>query len=338
MKFLKTLLLFCILSNVAQAQKIPSNCAGSEQLYNTYYRDVQEMAAVYINHQKVPDTLQVTPPQLYMDTVFAALSAVYNMKNAQADTLFNSYCVHSENAYKQMLMDVYVDGSLWTNNWENRQITTGITNLDNLLAKYNFSVYKFSNGAGYRWATLITDSVINMYALADTLKKFSGIVDASAGQWPSLMIADRTYLSFTRDTVSYLSFILNWGHYKQYSQTWNYKIDNNCDVTLLSTIKRTYDQPDLYATPLYCNAFPLSVNSVKNNSLQLYPNPAGDQIAISGIQTVARIVVTDMYGKMFADRSIQNGAQINISTLSPGVYMATVTEGIHKETVKLIKL
>jgi hypothetical protein len=67
----------------------------------------------------------------------------------------------------------------WTHKWINYQITTGITTLDSLLAKYGFTVdnvYHWSNSPPT--VLLATTQLINTPALCDSLRSFQGILSA----------------------------------------------------------------------------------------------------------------------------------------------------------------
>ena len=60
----------------------------------------------------------------------------------------------------------------WTQQWQNLQITTGYSQLDNLLSAYGFDTVAFFSSYFMR-ATLITNQKLNLDALADSLIKFN---------------------------------------------------------------------------------------------------------------------------------------------------------------------
>ena len=88
-------------------------------------------------------------------------------------------------------------------------------------------------------------------------------------------------------------------------------------------------------------AKPTGVASVENDNIRVYPNPAIDQLNISGMDDVASISLFDLTGKVILTEMghAQNVQIINVESLNPGVYfvMLQKTSGA-KVMRKIIKL
>lgn len=70
-----------------------------------------------------------------------------------------------------------------------------------------------------------------------------------------------------------------------------------------------------------------SLNQANQNACKLYPNPAHEQLHISGIGTETNLTIYDFTGKALIEKTLKDDSQINISILEPGIYLLTV-EGI----------
>jgi hypothetical protein len=74
-----------------------------------------------------------------------------------------------------------------------------------------------------------------------------------------------------------------------------------------------------------------------NNVITIYPNPANNEIQISGINslaTEATIVVTNMLGQTVLARkfvSISQTHNINVSQIPAGVYCVEITTGLNEK-------
>jgi len=74
------------------------------------------------------------------------------------------------------------------------------------------------------------------------------------------------------------------------------------------------------------------------NTVQIFPNPAHDYIQIESKQRIHSLTIRNLNGDCL--KELRNpGKQINISDLSPGVYLIEILteEGlcIHKKMIKL---
>lgn len=78
----------------------------------------------------------------------------------------------------------------------------------------------------------------------------------------------------------------------------------------------------------------------KDNSLNLYPNPAKNQITvINSFEEEAQLVITDMSGKIvYSELLISNVSKINIENVAGGFYLARLSTNNKTQTSRLIIL
>lgn len=76
----------------------------------------------------------------------------------------------------------------------------------------------------------------------------------------------------------------------------------------------------------------------QNESFSIYPNPAtGGKVFLSSKSSdLKEIEIFDILGKKVMQTAVTNNKEINISGLTPGIYIITVKEAEHVATRKLI--
>jgi hypothetical protein len=81
-------------------------------------------------------------------------------------------------------------------------------------------------------------------------------------------------------------------------------------------------------------------NANPNFTINLFPNPAGDQLNVwvEGIQKRADIKVYDLMGKLVMQQASNNTlTQLNISKLTGGFYLVKVNDGKENKSAKFVK-
>ncbi len=71
--------------------------------------------------------------------------------------------------------------------------------------------------------------------------------------------------------------------------------------------------------------------------LQVYPNPAGETVTITGNAKINRVVIIAADGRKAAEKKINSERKLNIQELTRGVYLLQIFTGQGIQTVKLIK-
>ena len=75
------------------------------------------------------------------------------------------------------------------------------------------------------------------------------------------------------------------------------------------------------------------VEPIECNKINVYPNPAGDRIFVSG--DVAQIDIYSLAGQLILS---ENAGEVNVSHLNKGMYLVVVTDKVGKKTpVKIVK-
>ena len=97
-----------------------------------------------------------------------------------------------------------------------------------------------------------------------------------------------------------------------------------------------YKTPNLVSFSIEC---PLGTSEVKSQ-VQLYPNPAIDQVFITGINPQDDLYINDLMGRKISVNieyidSVKRS--IDVSNLKPGVYFINVSQGSNKQIIKFIK-
>ena len=83
----------------------------------------------------------------------------------------------------------------------------------------------------------------------------------------------------------------------------------------------------------------LSVNDYELSNVYVFPNPTKDIIKIDTIETIDKVVVVNQLGQRVLEINRKNlfNNKINLSSLSKGVYLMTVSAEKKSKTIKIIK-
>lgn len=93
---------------------------------------------------------------------------------------------------------------------------------------------------------------------------------------------------------------------------------------------------ELY-NPIYASIYP---ELVKEESILLYPNPAKNQLTVSGdfLKNGSRIKVSDIAGHLILEITSKSSvSEIDISSLGNGLYFVNISSGKNNLTLKFIK-
>ena len=88
--------------------------------------------------------------------------------------------------------------------------------------------------------------------------------------------------------------------------------------------------------------FPLSVNNVNGDAkgIAVYPNPVKNMLTIklNGKADEAKVAIADMTGKVVVVAALQQQeTNVDLSKLTPGIYLVKYTSGAYHETIKIVK-
>jgi hypothetical protein len=151
----------------------PNESAISDSLKNLYQEDGDRLAVRYLFSQGSSDTASVEIPEQLSSLFYKGLIYIYNFQSlnfSPASGLVSRIHTFPYPNLNSLIVSVDTSES-WTIAWQNRNITTGNTQIDKLLSPYNFQVSSFS----YSWAVLKTNINLNLLALASELEKIPGV-------------------------------------------------------------------------------------------------------------------------------------------------------------------
>lgn len=320
--FLIILFTLCFSSVKGQVQ---SNCTVPAYLLNAWNDDVKDLALKRIFDLKTSDTASIDIPQVYQDTIWKGLAAIYNIGDSLGtDSIFKKYCIHTHNSWRTAKQEylIYVDISVpWTQNWANYQIHTGVPALDSLTTRYGFSITTVVNIGSSYTIVLSTQQSINGKAFLDSLRSFNGIFDGDEAPG----VGDGNVIIYNKDdTGQYYDFYLKWGDCPAgctSARFWKYSVDSNCSVTLLSTAAMGFD---LFPSPSNCYLSVPSIQPHVVSTVLVYPNPAEDILNIkSETNKEINYKITDVTGKVDGYGATRTGA-IDVHGLSPGMYLLQI--------------
>lgn len=333
MKTYSVLILICILKASVYSQ-VQSSCQKSAELEYYYKMDVADLAMRRMFETNSPDTSQIEIPQIHLDSIWNGLSAIYNMSEfPERDSVFDIFCIHNLSSFSSILWPaiyIEVDTSVnWTGNWINGEIVTGNTGLDNFISSYNY--YILSSNPGYPHLVICSDSLINSYAVSDSLMSFSGI--ESAGPIPMTLDNNKIHYSIEGD-YQYFTFTLAWGDCLAgciYWQRWKFKVHYlDCTVELLELESNTSNN---LPNPVNCNITAIDDKTADSNEIVIYPNPAGERVTIcipndleDGVITLFDINGRRIIHEKFPDsyRKGNNCIALDISNVPAGVYFMEI--------------
>jgi hypothetical protein len=312
-------LLFCILFFFFPGHtfaQVPSTCIASPRLLSSYSDDVKYLALTRLYKIASADTAEIE-----------GLAAIRNVDSlVQGDSIFRSYCIHQYRKYYSLMVQVDT-AYAWTHQWASLNTITGIRSLDSLTRRHHFSVTHFySWGSPGNFAILTTDHILNLKVFSDSLLLFPGIIQVQLDN----LIGDGSRLTYTTDSERTYIFSLAWGdcpagctNFKD----WTYKVDNNCNVTLLPVVQSVTNG---WAVPVNCDRPQTGIAAPGPAfEINVYPNPAKDllNLSIKGGQGVYRYSVIDLYGRMLSSGETKNCSVISMKNFPAGILLLKIYDG-----------
>lgn len=124
--------------------------------------------------------------------------------------------------------------------------------------------------------------------------------------------------------------------------TYDWRVYSNCSLTEVSGFSYgQFTTSESGTTATKATATATEVNVDPKFTINLFPNPAGDQLNvwIEGIQKKADIKVYDLMGKLVMQQASSSNTltQINISKLTGGFYLVKVNDGKENRSAKFVK-
>jgi hypothetical protein len=329
----------CFLILVICNSQVPSSCAVPNALLTNYKTDVRHLTIQRLIQINSPYKDSIAIPQIYQDSIWQGLSAIYNVNSIlESDTVFDLFCIHTyPNSYSTCHgLRVSVNSAFsWTTQWQNLQIVTGYSALDNLMTTYGFTITNY-----YSWnlAIITTTQEINMEAFKDSLLTLDGIVAVN----PSVAAGAGDYLTYNSDGINKdINFVMGFddcpsgcmAHY-----TWKFRVYQDCSVEYLGAIDiNPYNTP--FPVPLNCN-----ISNIENPTNQkldfvtVFPNPTYDYLNINSTQIVD-FKICDISGRSLKIGTVTKETIVSLTDLSEGLYFIDFVDKANdlRKTIKIIK-
>lgn len=330
---MKALFLFLILlfSFSLKSQSVMSSCAASPTVTDLYRKDADRLALRREYHINMPEKDSVKINTTLRHNYLSALLAVYNATAIPArDTVINLLNIHSNPTPELNGLLIFADGgNFWMQSLLNSAVPTGYAPLDNLMSQYHLDVQTYYMASQYDVAVLRTDSNSNISAMAPRFAALASVLGASASAASSDVknITDSINPAFTLLTYSF-----GWGSCENgcdFRAYWTFKVYNDCKVEYVGAS----------GNPLVITG--LAQQAVSLHNLQVYPNPAQNQLSIAFDQPQynTEISLINALGQQVLHSSLHatNSQSLDLRGLPSGLYYLQVKDAEGMSVVKVVK-
>jgi hypothetical protein len=330
------LLLFSFMILNAQT---PSDCAVPQELIENYERDIKNLSLKRMAELSSPDFALISIPQAWQDTIAGGMAAIMNaLSLPESDSVFNLYCVHDLTGplqiYNEMLIQVDVSYP-WTQAWQNLNALTGNPAIDALVTRYGLTVSAFYDWSFADYALLHTDSLLNIYALIDSLVAVEGIISGepnaffgTAGKIEYQKLGDIRYYDF------YFQFNDCFDGCDNHRK-WMFKVNADCSVEYLGAENWGVFGIEPLPAPVNCNIFTSLRERQLHKRVSIYPNPSDGVFSIERLETGNILIIYDASGRILQMKRVE-GTTTQISIQTKGIYVLEVKRVNGIERHKLV--
>lgn len=304
-----------------------AQCTKSELLYQYYEWEIKNIALLRIEAFDHPDKDKVEIPEVWQDTVWEALSAVFNATDIpERDSIFDIFCIHhgsGQHAAIQSGMYVKLDTAFaWVKHWGNQEKITGNTFVDSIMAPIDFEIDNFFFNF-FQVVKIDFSQPINQKALARILDTIPGVVYAEQDQ----TIGDGGWILYDmQDGIRQISFSAGLGDCQAgclYRIFWGFDIYPDCNVVFTGRQGMLNPVFQLYHQNCNITSDEETVPYPETNHFWV-PNPFNNQLRITfenDLQPASRITVCDVTGRIvYENNQIYPGMQINTTSWHSGIY------------------
>ena len=331
---------FCLFLISVNAQ-----CGISPFIQQNYEFDAKILVLREIqNNPNDPDYDNPNLSQSRIDGYLEQLSAMYNnpQNSVDIDSIFNEFQFHADPVdlqYHNMLFHVDTDAS-WVQTLKDTG-TTGITDFDNILSQYQFSVSSFNDWttAPYSGKTIFelesTLDFTNRYALRDDLQNATTEDLNFNLTFFNDDICGYEGIPYTIETYELppqQASVVACDMYKNSSNDyWAFVLKDGCIFSnpntqlRFITVSNDCNQVNFSRT--------LSTEEAELTNVSIFPNPASSVLNIQGITDIQTVEVHNIQGKKITI-SPNNFTQIDISSLQSGIYFLKVINDQNRSVIK----
>jgi hypothetical protein len=110
-----------------------------------------------------------------------------------------------------------------------------------------------------------------------------------------------------------------------------------CTLSVPNGTKNTYQAALQWKDFTNIAEFVTAVPTLNDESISIYPNPVTDGFQIKGIEGIADIRLTDLYGRLLLQKQVRTNENVSISTLPTGMYIINISNNGVNYQKKVIK-
>lgn len=335
--------LFCI-SFLVNAQ-----CTIDPFIQQNYEFDAKLLVLREIeNNTNDPDYDNPIISQSRTDTYLEKISAIYNnpQNDVNIDSLFNEFQFHvsgSSTHYKTIYFSVDTNAS-WVQSLKDTG-TTGMTDFDNLLSQYQFTVSYFNDYTtppfmGKTIFELRTSfDILNTYALRDDFQTASpnAFMDYSLTFFNDDICSSYTGIPYTIET-----FELPPQQAPVTTSTFYEHPSSGYWYFILAAGCAPFSAPDFQfrfvSVSSDCSQInfsrTLSTEDSEISNFAIYPNPTSDKLQLQGITNIQQLEIYSILGKAIQIPLDVSSNIINVSSLKNGVYFLKVTDDQNRSVIR----
>jgi len=121
--------------------------------------------------------------------------------------------------------------------------------------------------------------------------------------------------------------------------TWVFEgIDkSNCTLYVPAGSKSSYQTADQWKDFLNIVEMTTAVPGINNTAIKIYPNPVTEYFQVEGIEGTAKLILSDLNGKMLLQKQIVNNEKIAAKNIGSGSYIVKVVTSQGATSTKLVK-
>lgn len=324
----KLFILLLVFASTLCRSQTPSDYSVPDELTTFYARDIKTLALKRMEQYQSPDLAFVRIPQTWQDTIAHGLAAILQSGLEEADSVFNSYCVHNNTGEKQIYNGLLIQVDInypWTQAWQNLNTITGNAYIDTLTSRYDLEISQFFDWSFGDYALLHTDSLWNIYALIDSLIIEPGVLGGEA----DALIGSAGRITYEKYAgVQYFDFWFQFNdcfdgcdNYRK----WMFKVQSDCTVEYLGFEDFGFFGIEPLPGPLDCNIYTSVPKTPYVDVLTVFPNPAINQITVQlknfFVFPVEFAIYTPDGKAVLQGKLTENNQKVDVSTLRRGLYI-----------------
>ncbi|RYJ44351.1 T9SS type A sorting domain-containing protein [Flavobacterium beibuense] len=268
---------------------------------------------------------------------------------AQAQLEFTVDASANWTGYANIFENNETQDYLWGSPWGLGDIKTVINTGDNTVTLYpNYNVYNTGDDPAYWTNDEYGNKVFEGSTYQESLEWVGQDVTFTGYVSSNTLIEDYTAVAFVKALNPDNNYSLDVYATAELIEGENFTITVPADqLTSGLLVQFGFSVTGLNGNPAHENdngnivvteAQELDTDSFSHNTLTLHPNPVSDMLTIANTQLVKNISIYNMMGqKVMENAPQQETAAVNVSSLTSGVYIISVSDSEAETTARFIK-